>query len=178
MIPLLLFCAASDCPTAEIPAALTQAATDARKCFFGNPIAAENALREVAAQADCVQSGTLPACHCDSVENGAKKLDCGHWATALVTFYIPDASEAELVHNLTAMAKSVCRTSGGSVIPPDQQGSINPDPFSPACHRIQPAAPADLAASTAYMVILSAATVYVLFENYEAPDILFDKKEN
>ena len=148
MIPLLLLYAASDCPTAEIPAALTQAATDARTCFFGNPTAAENAFREVAAQADCVQLYAPPACFCNSIEDGTKKMDCGQWATKLVKFYIPDASEAELIHNLTTMAAKACQTSDGSVIPPEQQGSIKPDSLPPACHRIQPAAPADLAAFT------------------------------
>jgi len=144
---ILLRCVA-DCPTAEIPAALNDAGVKARKCFFGNPVAAEKALREAARKADCVQSGTPLECRCPPVSNTPSGgLDCTNWAVNLVRFYSA-SDEAPFVKELTDIASKACATVGGRLLRDEERESIKPDTHEPACHWIEPTAPADLAAFT------------------------------
>ena len=174
---VVLLHAVSDCPTAEISPAPTEAATKARHCFFGNSRAAEAAAREAADDAGCVQMGHPPVCTGPEAAAGAPAANCNNWANKLMAFYINKANETSLFSHLVNRARSACATSNGRPIPPALKPSVKPDSATPACHNIQPAAPADVAAFTAYMVVVSAASAYSLFENQFDPMLLFKEKD-
>ena len=174
---VLLLEAVGDCPTAEISPALTEAATAARNCFFGNSRAAEAAAREAADDAGCVQTGHPPVCTCPGAAASRTAANCSNWANNLMRLYTNISDETELFKSLSARATEACATSGGRLIPPALKPSVKTDSATPACHNVQPAAAADVAAFTAYMVVVSAASAYSLFENQFDPMILF-KKEN
>ncbi len=180
MIFYFVAVAVGGCPTAEIPAALTKAGVEYRNCFFGNARAAETAMREAAKEAGCEQTGNPPACTCPSpVPQNEGKVDCTNWAVNFVRFYVYDyeaRDESKFVDSLTRLVRLFCSTHVGQIIPIADQGTIKPDSLLPACQRFQPAAVADIAAFTAYITFMVVSIAYVLFENYEIPSIMYEKK--
>ena len=164
------------CPTAEIPDALTAAGIAYRNCFFGNPAAAKAALREAAKEAGCEQSGDPPKCACPSAPEPGSSIDCANWAVNFVRFYVKGNEETPFVKDLTRSVQTVCQTHNGVPLTPAQRGVVEPDSHLPACQRFRPAATADVAAFTAYIVFAVVSTGFVLFETYETPDITYKKK--
>ena len=175
---LALTQAINDCPTAAMPPALTDKGRAARRCFFGNDQAAENTLRLSADDANCTQTGHPPVCSCPESALATAAPKCSLWANDLMRYYtFQPEDESQFVKYLSQVAKNACATSGGKVIPPELKPSIKADSATPACHNIQPAAPADVAAFTAYMVVVTAASVFSLFEMNSNPLLLFKEEQ-
>jgi len=158
------------CPDYEIPAALSDIGISTRECFFGSQEAADQALREAAKVAGCYTNNEdPPGCVCPQ-QLTASTDACKSWAVNLVRFYTFDpAEESSFVSSLATQLAELCTTNGGVPLPPSKATGVDPDKILPACQRAAPAKTSDVAAFTAYLSILSAAYVFVVFENQMSP---------
>lgn len=168
-MPLCLFAAFAigrGCPEYEIPAALSELGVSTRNCYFGSQESADNALREAAKEAGCFTTNEEPpGCVCPT--DPPESTDaCKSWAVNLVRLYAYEpAEESSFVHGLADGLSTLCKTSGGVPLPPENAVGIDADQLLPACERVAPAKVADLASFTAYMAVFATAFVFVVFEN-------------